>query len=37
MLGELLRGATDATTAAASTGRDAAQLRRAVEAAGIPC
>ena len=37
MLGALLRGATDAATAAACTGRDAAQLRRAVEAAGIPC
>ena len=37
MLGALLRGATDAATAAALTGRDAARLRRAVEDAGIPC
>ena len=37
MLGALLRGATDAATAAACTGRNAAQLRHAVEAAGIPC
>jgi Zn-dependent peptidase ImmA (M78 family) len=37
MLGELLRGAADVTTAAARTGRDAGRLRRAVEDAGIPC
>ena len=37
MLGALLRGATDAATAAVCTGRDTAQLRHAVEAAGIPC
>ena len=37
MLGALLRGATDAATAAALTGRDATRLRHAVQDAGIPC
>ena len=37
MLGALLRGDTDAATAAARTGRDADELRRAVDDAGIPC
>ena len=37
MLGALLRGTTDAATAATRTGRDAARLRHAVEDAGIPC